>query len=100
MEAEIIDKVLKTYKVISGAIKRMPGMKIEDLFPSAAARGDVLHEMAWLQKFKESTVLKDYRPTIIIGFPIISKLVRGKEVHLESAVLIPDDQLMNESVKP
>ena len=35
--------------------------------------------------------------TIIIGFPIISKLVRGQTVQLSNVALIPDDQLFNES---
>ena len=35
--------------------------------------------------------------TIIVGFPIISKLIRGHTVELENVILIPDDQLFNES---
>lgn len=35
--------------------------------------------------------------TIIVGFPILSKLVRGNSVELSNCVLIPDDQLFNES---
>jgi hypothetical protein len=35
--------------------------------------------------------------TIIIGFPVISKLVRGQTVQLSNVALIPDDQLFNES---
>jgi hypothetical protein len=35
--------------------------------------------------------------TICVGFPIISKLVRGNSVELSNCVLIPDDQLFNES---
>jgi hypothetical protein len=35
--------------------------------------------------------------TIIIGFPIISKLIRGHTVQLSNVALIPDDQLFNES---
>ena len=33
----------------------------------------------------------------IIGFPIISKLIRGHTVELENVCFIPDDQLLNES---
>jgi hypothetical protein len=35
--------------------------------------------------------------TVIVGFPIISKLVRGCTVELSELILIPDDQLFNES---
>ena len=33
----------------------------------------------------------------IVGFPIISKLIRGHTVELETVCFIPDDQLLNES---
>ncbi len=33
----------------------------------------------------------------IIGFPIISKLIRGHTVELETVCFIPDDQLLTES---
>ena len=33
----------------------------------------------------------------IIGFPIISKLIRGHTVELDNVCFIPDDQLLNES---
>lgn len=33
----------------------------------------------------------------VIGFPIISKLIRGHTVELEDVCFIPDDQLLNES---
>ena len=39
------------------------------------------------------------KPHIVIGVPIISKLMRGQDVVLESAVLMPDSQLMNEASK-
>ena len=35
--------------------------------------------------------------TVIVGFPILSKLVRGRTVELSDLVLIPDDQLFNEA---
>jgi GH24 family phage-related lysozyme (muramidase) len=37
------------------------------------------------------------KPTLVIGFPIISKLIRGYTVELEDAYLMPDSQLLNES---
>lgn len=37
------------------------------------------------------------KPTFIIGFPIISKLIRGYTVELNNVCFIPDDQLFNES---
>ena len=33
----------------------------------------------------------------IIGFPIISKLIRGETVELSDVCFVPDDQLFNES---
>lgn len=39
------------------------------------------------------------KPIVIVGFPIISLLVRGHTVVLEDVVLMPDDQLFNESRK-
>jgi hypothetical protein len=39
------------------------------------------------------------KPVIIVGFPIISKLIHGCSVELLRANLIPDDQLFNESLK-
>jgi hypothetical protein len=37
------------------------------------------------------------KATYIIGFPIISKLIRGHTVELEDVCFIPDSQLFNES---
>jgi len=39
------------------------------------------------------------KPVIIIGVPTMSLLFRGFDVHLESAVLIPDSQVKNLSVR-
>jgi len=36
-------------------------------------------------------------PIIVVGFPIISRLIRGYTVKLDNLVLIPDGQLFNES---
>jgi len=35
------------------------------------------------------------KPVITVGVPTISRLFRGEDVEIESAVLIPDDQLHN-----
>jgi hypothetical protein len=35
--------------------------------------------------------------TVVVGLPIISKLVRGYTVELDELILIPDYQLSNES---
>lgn len=43
-------------------------------------------------------MLTDDKPVVIVGFPILSKLVRGLSVELPNVCLIPDDQLHNESV--
>jgi hypothetical protein len=37
------------------------------------------------------------KPVIIVGFPIISKLIRGFTVELSNVIFIPDDQLFNEA---
>jgi len=49
-----------------------------------------------MKKIKEEPMSK---PIIIVGFPIISQLVRGNSVELEDVILLPDDQLFNESRK-
>jgi hypothetical protein len=39
------------------------------------------------------------KPIVVVGFPTISQLIRGYTVVLEYVVLMPDDQLFNESKK-
>ena len=42
---------------------------------------------------------KKNKPVVIVGFPIISRLIRGRDVSLNDVILVPDDQLFNESKK-
>ncbi len=39
------------------------------------------------------------KPVIVVGFPIICKLIHAEDVILEKVILIPDDQLFNEHYK-
>jgi hypothetical protein len=46
---EMLNGVLETYQCILSCRKKMPGMKLEDAFNSAAVE-DLEREYAWLQK--------------------------------------------------